>query len=257
MKKTPELESKRVFLVASPRPAVHDFTRAVIEGRLFGGTIYSASDGQEALFKASNAAPHVVVLDASLPKMDGFEVAQKLIEAKETSGVSIILISNIPDDERLVDEVVTGQVQFLQDAMSEDDLLRMLSRGLNRVSMADRSTYRLQFLAPDETLFRERDVAKSVYFVKKGKLDVFRQSGKEDRYIGTANPGEFVGEMAHFNSEPRSATVVAKEPCELIEIPCDLFERVLFSKPAWAKALMETLSRRLKQSNEKRASSTQ
>ncbi|MBL7688606.1 MAG: Crp/Fnr family transcriptional regulator, partial [Bdellovibrionaceae bacterium] len=68
---------------------------------------------------------------------------------------------------------------------------------------------------------------------------------------------EFVGEMAHINQEPRSASVKALEDCELIEIPNGSLDLVLFSKPAWAQALMRTLSRRLKRINETLAKTSQ
>jgi CheY-like chemotaxis protein len=251
---SPELESKRIFLVASTQPKFQELTRLLVESRFFGGTHYIASDGAEALFKATNVVPHVAVIDADLPRIDGFEVAQKLLESDDTADISIILVSGIPDDERFVNEVVTGQVQFLTDTSNDEDLVRMISRGLNRISERDQSTaYRLRFLAPKETLFREGERAESVYFVKRGSLEVMREEDGAMQWLGTAKAGEFVGEMAHFNAEPRSATVVAEEACELVEIPCDLFDRVLFTKPAWAKALVETLSRRLKQSNQRRA----
>jgi CRP/FNR family cyclic AMP-dependent transcriptional regulator len=44
--------------------------------------------------------------------------------------------------------------------------------------------------------------------------------------------------------------VKALSDCELIEIPIGTLDTVLFSKPAWARALMMTLSKRLKRSNE-------
>ena len=67
--------------------------------------------------------------------------------------------------------------------------------------------------------------------------------------LGTIRPGEFVGEMAHINNENRTATVRAISDCELIEIPNGTLDLVLFSKPVWARALVSTLSKRLKMSN--------
>jgi CRP-like cAMP-binding protein len=55
--------------------------------------------------------------------------------------------------------------------------------------------------------------------------------------------------MAYINGEPRSANVKATKDCELVEIPIHLLDHVLFMKPAWAKALMKTLSRRIKNAN--------
>lgn len=69
--------------------------------------------------------------------------------------------------------------------------------------------------------------------------------------LGKIKAGEFVGEMAHINKEPRSATVTAVTDCELIEIPFGSLDPILFSKPSWSKALFVTLSKRLKLTSEK------
>jgi hypothetical protein len=62
------------------------------------------------------------------------------------------------------------------------------------------------------------------------------------------------GEMAYINGEPRAANVIAEGPSELIEIPFERLDHVLFQKPMWSKALMRTLSKRLKNANNYRAS---
>ncbi len=88
--------------------------------------------------------------------------------------------------------------------------------------------------------------------MRSGRLIAIAHHGAaEARELGIVETGEFVGEMAYINGEPRSATVKALDLCELIEIPVHLLDHVLFTKPAWAKALMKTLSKRVKAANTK------
>jgi CRP/FNR family transcriptional regulator, cyclic AMP receptor protein len=63
------------------------------------------------------------------------------------------------------------------------------------------------------------------------------------------NGGEFIGEMSFINGEPRNANVKALEASDLIEIPNNLMNHILFTKPSWVKALMKTLSMRVKSAN--------
>jgi CRP-like cAMP-binding protein len=142
--------------------------------------------------------------------------------------------------------VVTGQVQFLTDAHNENLIFHCVTKALNRQTDTKNIAYKLRFLSPGETLFRENEKASSLYFVKRGDLEAFKGKESDKKVLGTIQSGEFVGEMAHLNGEPRSATVHALSECELIEIPFDAMDTVLFSKPAWAKALVSTLSKRLK-----------
>ena len=188
----------------------------------------------------------------ALPKLNAIELVTKVFANSKISEVSVIIVSEIPDQEHFVDQVVTGQIQFLTDDKDENSFVSSLTKGLNRLVDQKDFSYRLKFLAPDEILFQDGDVAQSVYIVKRGELIAFKGKGYSQVILGKISPGEFVGEMAHFNSEPRSATVQAVGDCELIEIPMGTLDMVLFSKPAWSRALVATLSRRLKKSNQDR-----
>jgi CRP-like cAMP-binding protein len=161
----------------------------------------------------------------------------------------MILMCDIPEDDRLVDEVVKGRVQFLNFKAPGNALLleQATARCLNYVTHGDKSEFHVRFLASEEALMREGEKADNVYLLKKGRMRAMRK----EHVLGHVEVGEFVGEMAYINGEPRSADVIADLPCELIEIPVQCLDHVLFQKPAWSKALMRTLSRRLKTANMK------
>jgi hypothetical protein len=126
-----------------------------------------------------------------------------------------------------------------------------ITRALNWIAKGDNNEYHLRFLVPREVLFRQGQPGDCAYFVRKGELKAYTGTGLAEKMLGEINVNEFVGEMAHINNEPRSATVEDISDCELIEIPFGTLDSVLFSKPAWAKALVMTLSRRLKMTNSK------
>ncbi|MGZ8636651.1 MAG: response regulator, partial [Actinomycetota bacterium] len=52
-----------------------------------------ASDGEEALEKAATLRPDLVLLDVMMPRIDGFEVAQRLRRNPQTSNTSIIMLT--------------------------------------------------------------------------------------------------------------------------------------------------------------------
>jgi CRP-like cAMP-binding protein len=247
--RSPELESKRIFLVACQTESLTLTLTQIIQDQIKNPTLFTSTDGTEALFKADNVRPHVAILQTDLPKTDGYEVATKLITKIVGRSVSVILVGELPDQEHFVDQVVTGQVQFITPSEILEKLPSCLARALNRISLEDHSTYKMRFLSKGQILFHEGDQANSVFIVKSGTLSAIKGAPEKAVILGEILPGEFVGEMSHFNDENRSATVRAVSDCELIEIPRGSFDFILFSKPAWAKALIETLSKRLKVSN--------
>ncbi|WP_413612703.1 cyclic nucleotide-binding domain-containing protein [Bdellovibrio sp. HCB-110] len=245
-----DLESKKVFLIASHNPEDVATLEEVVKSHFQNATVFSATDGIEALFKSENVTPHVVLLDTNIQKMSAFDVTEKLLHRKDR--IAVVLTTEPFEPERFVDQVVTGQVQFLERPLKEGSLVKALTRALNWISFVENSHYRLRFLAANEVLIKQGDKGDYIYLVKSGKLKAYRQEQGQEVVLGQIQAGEFVGEMSYINGEVRSASVMSLTDCELIEIPSSYFDVVLFSKPAWSKALVKTLSLRLKNSNEEK-----
>lgn len=243
------LDERRTFTVAMTNPVNRVLIANTIEKHIAKSTVFFAEDGSELLFKIESFPPHICIIDGDLPKKPGLEVVDFLLSKDIGKTIAYIIVSPIPDQEHFVDQVVTGQVQFLAPDADDGMIVSNLSRALNFVAQSDKSEYKLHFLAPNDLLFKEGEEAHSVFILKSGKLDVFLDSGENRKNIAQIISGEFVGEMAYFNHEKRSASVQAITDCELIEIPIGKLDMVLFSKPAWSKALMQTLTRRIKHAN--------
>lgn len=243
-------DDKRLFVVASGHAPTCEFITQLIQKHINNAVVFNATDGFDAIFKMENAPPHVLIVDSDIAKLSPIELTTKILAHPKLTDTSILLLTPIPEKEEFVDQVVTGQVQYLTDFSNEVSLSACLTKALNRLVDNRNFSYRLRFLAPSEILFHENDKAESVFIVRRGELQAYKGKNEDQKILGKIMTGEFVGEMAHINSEPRSATVKALTDCELIEIPMGTLDTILFSKPAWSKALVSTLSKRLKRTNE-------
>jgi len=93
-----------------------------------------------------------------------------------------------------------------------------------------------------EVLFRKGDPSDSMYAILSGTLDVVDPAGDEDstrnhgmwRVVNRMKPGELVGEMGLIRSAPRSATVIANEPGELLQINLKMMKRLQWLFPPTA-----------------------
>jgi CRP/FNR family cyclic AMP-dependent transcriptional regulator len=249
-------EGKRVFLIVSADSDRKNAISAFISNRFSQTTIYLANDGSDGISKIAHARPHVIITDLHLPKMSGVDFISAVLQSitRKNPDLSIIVTSAIPDNEMFIDDVIQGRVQFLTDNLDEKKLQVCLALALNRLAAINETSYKIRFLAPEQVLFVQGDKAESVFIVKRGKLKALKKIENSEHILGEILPGEFAGEMAHINNDVRSATVSATENSELIEIPLGVLDTVLFSKPSWAQALVKTLSRRLKLTNEALAS---
>ena len=91
-------------------------------------------------------------------------------------------------------------------------------------------------------LTAEGDAGDEFFLVVSGGVKVT----KHGRKVAALGPGECFGEMSLLDDGPRSATVVTTEDSTLLAIHRGDFDRHLMSSPAVMRALLATLSRRLR-----------
>lgn len=246
------LEEKKIILIATPSPTRLNWFESQVKKHLPQVTIYSSSDGIDAASKLQNSPPNVVITEVELPKTLPLKLVEHTINSKATQGTAVIISGHLPEEGQFLDEMVTGKVQYLTTDQDEQEFARSLVKALNFSSHQKEAEFYVRFLAPGDVLLKEGDKADCVYFVKRGQLKAFKKADNDDITLGSIEVGEFVGEMGYINAEPRSASVVATADCELIEVPIGTFESVLFKRPAWSKALMLTLAKRVKAANSAR-----
>jgi len=91
----------------------------------------------------------------------------------------------------------------------------------------------------------EGDEGHDMYIVKSGKVEVLKQMGGELMVLATLGPKEFVGEMALFGVERRSATVRAVVPSEVIIVTKKMLETQFMKVPDWLVSMIKTIASRI------------
>lgn len=102
------------------------------------------------------------------------------------------------------------------------------------------------------TLFREGEVGDSVYFIMSGKVKVYKtlNDGRLEE-LAILKDGEIVGEMAVLDDRPRSATVTALEPTEVMIVKKENFLSRMEQQPKLAINFLKLLAERIEQMNDK------
>ena len=118
--------------------------------------------------------------------------------------------------------------------------------------ISERELGRLEKLArprsyePGQMIVEEGTSGIALFVITSGKVKVTQKaSDGGQREIRTIGPGGSFGEMALFNSRPRSATITAIEPTECLAIHQFDFLDELRKSPEIAVRLLDTLSQRL------------
>ena len=108
-------------------------------------------------------------------------------------------------------------------------------------------TARLQAYRAGSNVFQEGDPGDGLYIIVEGKVQITCLVDQEQRRVlSELGPGDFFGEMALLDNEPRSATIIATEPLEIATIWRSDFLHILSENFSITQKVLAELSRRLR-----------
>ena len=102
----------------------------------------------------------------------------------------------------------------------------------------------------DTVVFFENEEGDFFFTILEGriKVTILGDDGREV-ILSVLGPGDFFGEMALLDNEPRSATAIAVEESELLSLHRSDFQSVLNDNKSITSALIRVLSSRLRRAN--------
>ena len=105
--------------------------------------------------------------------------------------------------------------------------------------------------AARDVIFERHSEGDALYVVISGRVRVSARSADgEEVTLAVLEPGEPLGELSLLDGEPRSADATAMEPTEMLVVRRERFLGWLHEHPDVGGALLRTLSRRLRRTNE-------
>ncbi len=117
----------KLILVVDDEPRIVSFMRMNLE--LEGCRVISASNGREALERARDDMPDIVLLDIMMPGMDGFEVLRRL---REWSTVPVIVLTAKDDEEDRIRGLELGADDYIGKPFSHRELVSRIRAVLRR-----------------------------------------------------------------------------------------------------------------------------
>ena len=112
------MSSGAVVLIVDDEIQIRRFLQITLEAN--GYRVYETETGQEALTKAAQLRPDLIVLDLSLPDMDGLDVLHRLREWTKTP---VIILSVRDTDRDKVAALDSGADDYLTKPFSVDELM--------------------------------------------------------------------------------------------------------------------------------------
>lgn len=92
-----------------------------------GYTVLLATNGEAALQRAAQALPDIILLDAMMPGMDGFEVARRLKASPATAPIPIVFMTGLTETEYLVAALDVGGVDYVTKPIKPKEVLARMA----------------------------------------------------------------------------------------------------------------------------------
>lgn len=110
------------IMLVDDHPLLRQALRAVLDREDDLEVVAEAGDGAQAVALATEMRPDVVIMDISLPEMDGVEATRRL---KEVSPGTAVLALTVHDDEQTIAEVLSaGASGYLTKSVFDDEVVQ-------------------------------------------------------------------------------------------------------------------------------------
>lgn len=127
----PRAAGRRLVLVVDDEPEIRQLVRRTLEGK--GYAVETAADGADALAKAEALVPDLVLLDAMLPRVHGFEACRRLKAGARTRAIPVVMMTAVYRGWRFAEDAREsyGAEDYVEKPFRIDELLRRVEAALD------------------------------------------------------------------------------------------------------------------------------
>ncbi len=108
--------------------------------------------------------------------------------------------------------------------------------------------------AAGATIFEQNVTGSEMFIIEDGEVDIVRSYAGREKVLSTLGPGDFFGEMAVLETQPRSAGARARTACRLLPIDASTLDALLRQHPEIAVRMLRKLAGRVRRYEEEEES---
>lgn len=124
------MSERPLVLVADDDPDI--MSLVTLRLGLDGYEMIGAPDGERAVEEALERTPDLALIDVTMPKLDGYEVAERLRQHEPTSAIPIILLTARVQDSDVARGIEAGADDYVKKPFSTADLRMRVQAALGR-----------------------------------------------------------------------------------------------------------------------------
>jgi CheY-like chemotaxis protein len=128
------MQRRDTVLVVDDSPDSLNFLTDALEGG--GLTVLVALNGSSALSLIDRVRPDIVLLDAVMPGIDGFETCRRLKASKTFFDLPVIFMTGLSETEHIIRGFEAGGVDYVTKPIVPDELMARMQRHLANARLA-------------------------------------------------------------------------------------------------------------------------
>ena len=210
---TPD-ELKGRILIVDDSPELLKFLAEVIQPK--GATVLIAMTGEKALEVVNEIIPDVILLDAIMPGIGGFETCRRMKLNPVLKNVPIIFMTGLSDTKHIVEGLRSGGVDYLIKPIIPDELVARIRTHLTTAKLAkkaytamDEAQRFLVAVAQDGTIVWGTPQANKI-------LKYSLRQSRDSEYAFPRQVMQWIGEQSNpYFSGPRKFNVTNDENCKV------------------------------------------
>lgn len=117
--------------------------------------VVEAADGEEGLALARAEMPDIVLLDVMMPGMDGWQVAERLLENQDTNQIPLVFLTARAELRDRARGLELGGVDYITKPFNPVELASVVENLLERVRRGERDDLRREKIAELRDLLSE------------------------------------------------------------------------------------------------------
>lgn len=255
------------IVIIEDNPDIRDNTAELLE--LSGYKVITAENGRIGVTKVREELPDLILCDIMMPELDGFGVLHLLAKDEQTSGIPFVFLTAKTEKADWRKGMMLGADDYLTKPFDEHELLTIIeirlgkSKRLREESQAEGMGFgsfleTAQLFSGQEinpslgstksfskkvTLFKEGQLPAAVYYINKGVIKTYKTNEFGKELITNVNGvGDFVGVVALLEDEPYQESAEVLEDVELVIIPANQFQQLLFNNREVSRQFIRILS---------------
>ncbi|AFY69760.1 response regulator receiver sensor signal transduction histidine kinase [Thalassoporum mexicanum PCC 7367] len=155
-----------------------------------------AMDGESGIQLAIERSPDLILLDVSMPGIDGFETCERLKQAPQTAEIPVIFMTGLSDTEDKVRGFNVGAVDYVTKPFEQEEVIARIKSQL-KIGALTKELLDLNQSLEEKVIKRTEQLSQALDNLKQTQISLVQ---KEKMYA----LGELMGGLAHEISNPLS-----------------------------------------------------